>query len=297
MLRLAIPVLLTASLSHSAAFKVLCIGLGDPNHPGTGAAGNKAVQEIAAGKDFTVDAVTDMGKVTEAGLAEYRVMIWTMAWPGNFSAATQSAVQKFVESGKGLISFHVSGLTGISNPEWQWYMDLMGGGTFKGHPATRQNGTVKMEASAADHPALAGIPATWVIHEEWYSWNKSAREAANIRILATVDESTYSPGGSNMPGDHPVMWSNTRYGPHIYTAMGHEPEAFSNANMRKLLANAIPWAAKTTSTAVTPNLAPARKETPALRWDGHALRLLGAVSALDLRGRAMPATQAILPGN
>lgn len=282
--------LLTTLASQGAAFKVLCVGLGDSNHPGTGAGGNKAVVEISAGQDYTVDAVTDLGKLTDAGLAQYQVMIWTMAWPGNFPQSAKDATRKFVESGKGWIGFHVAGLTGISNPEWQWYLDWMGGGAFKGHPATRQNGTVKTDPGSTSHPALAGIPASWVIHEEWYSWNKSARGAADIKILATVDETTYNPGGSNMPGDHPILWSNTKYGPMIYCALGHEPAAYANENVRKFLSNAIPWAAKTTSSAVSPRIGlPDAGVTPVLRWDGQGLRLLRGGSGLDLRGRVLPA--------
>jgi type 1 glutamine amidotransferase len=274
-------------------FKVLCIGLPDPNHPQTGAAGIKAVQEIAMGQDYTVDAITDMGKVDDAFLAPYQVIVCVMAWQGEWPKPAQAAFEKFAEAGKGWIGFHVSGLVGISNPEWTWYQNWLGGITFKGHPGTRQTGTVKVEASAVSHPALAGVPASFSIHEEWYAWNKSPRGQPDIAILATVDETSYDPQGTGMGKDHPVMWSNTKYGPMIYTSLGHEPEAFGNAAVRKFLANAIPWAAKSSVAAVSPGLRmPAGGETPMLRWDGHRLTVSslspggsGAVAA-GLDGRS-----------
>jgi type 1 glutamine amidotransferase len=264
------------SAQANPQFKVLVLGLQDSNHPGTGAAGIKAVQEIAAGQNYTVDASTDYGKINDASLAAYQVVIFTMAWQGAMPAAAQAALQKYVESGKGWMGFHTSTLTGISSPAWAWYDTWLGGGAFKGHPATRQNGTVKLEtdAAAASHPVLQGMPASFSVHEEWYSWNKSPRGAPDIKILATVDETTYDPGGTAMGKDHPVVWSNTKYGPMIITSLCHEPEAFGNANVRKLIANAIPWLAKAGTSGVTPVLpARARAGLPVLSWDGRGLRV------------------------
>jgi type 1 glutamine amidotransferase len=220
-----------------------------------------------------VDATTDYSKVNDASLASYQVILSVMAWQGEMPAASQAAFQKFVESGKGWMGFHTSTLAGIQSPAWPWYDTWVGGITFKGHPGTRQNGTVKLEtsAAAASHPVLQGVPATFSIHEEWYAWNKSPRGAPDIQILATVDETTYDPQGTGMGADHPVLWSNTKYGPMVITSLGHEPEAFSNVNLRKLIANAIPWLAKSSTTAVSPTIRPKSAAAPVLRWDGHRL--------------------------
>lgn len=273
-------------------FKVLVLGLPDSNHPQTGAAGIKAVQELSAGQDYTVDASTDYSKVNDASLANYQVILSVMAWQGEMPAASQKSFEKFIQSGKGWMGFHTSTLAGIASPAWPWYDTWVGGITFKGHPATRMNGTVKLETSpaAASHPVLAGVPASFSIHEEWYAWNKSPRGAADIQILATVDESSYQPAGTAMGADHPVLWSNTKYGPMMLTSLGHEPEAFSNANLRKLISNAIPWLAKSSVTAVSPTLQPMRKSSPVLSWDGTRLRISetipGAASA-DVMGRLL----------
>lgn len=269
-------------------FKVLVLGLPDSNHPQTGAAGIKAVQEIAAGQDYTVDASTDYSKVNDASLANYQVILSVMAWQGEMPAAAQQSFQKFIESGKGWMGFHTSTLAGIASPAWPFYDAWLGGITFKGHPGTRQNGTVKLEtsAAAASHPVLQGMPATFSIHEEWYSWNKSPRGAPNIQILATVDETSYDPQGTGMGSDHPVIWTNTKYGPMIITSLGHEPEAFSNANLRKLIASAIPWLAKSSTTAVSPTLGAPRNASsgPSLVWDGRHLLLRSRSAGASLAG-------------
>ncbi len=279
--------------SAQAKFKVLVVGQPDDNHPQTGAAGIKAVQELAAGQDYTVDAATDLAKFTDAGLAPYSVVICVMSWPGAWPASAQAAFRKYIESGKGWMGFHVSTLAGIYPTPWPWYDTWVGGITFKGHPGARQNGTIKLETSALAHPVMAGMPASFSLHEEWYSWTTSPRGKPNISILAAVDESSYDPQGTGMGADHPVIWSNTQYGPMILTSLCHEPEAFASPNIRKLLGNAIVWAAKSNPDAVRPSLAaPAGRETPVLRWMGGRL-LFGGVGdapgpAFGADGRALP---------
>jgi type 1 glutamine amidotransferase len=277
----------------NAKFKVLVLGQPDDNHPGTGAAGIKAVQEIAAGKDYTVETTTDAGKLTDENLANYQVLMVVMGWQGAWSTAQRNAVQKFVEAGKGWMGFHVSTLAGIYTTAWPWYDTWVGLTTFKGHPGTRQNGTIKLESTALTHPVLEGVPAQFTHHDEWYSWNNSPRGKPDISILATVDESTYDPQGTAMGKDHPVIWSNTKYGPMILTSLCHEPECFSDPNVRKFITNAIPWLAKSTTTAVSP--APrAAEHAPAttLRWDGHRLRVetsvLQGAGEGDVLGRMLP---------
>jgi type 1 glutamine amidotransferase len=302
LVRAALFCLLATGLSGPAStvraqanprFKVLVLGQPDDNHPGTGAAGIKAVQEIAAGKDYTVDATTDAGKLTDDNLANYQVLMVVMGWQGAWSAAQRNAVEKFVEAGKGWMGFHVSTLAGIYTTPWPWYDAWVGLTTFKGHPGTRQNGTIKLESTALTHPVLDGIPAQFTHHEEWYSWNNSPRGKPDISILATVDESTYDPQGTGMGRDHPVIWSNTKYGPMILTSLGHEPENFTDANVRKLIANAIPWLAKSSSTVVSPTLRAAEHApAAALRWDGHRFRVetpvLRGAGEGDVLGRVLP---------
>src|SRR4051812_1290129 len=98
-IRAAISVFLALILAVTAGpraqanpkFKVLVLGLPDSNHPQTGAAGIKAVQELAAGQDYTVDASTDYSKVNDADLASYQVILSVMAWQGEMPAASQKA--------------------------------------------------------------------------------------------------------------------------------------------------------------------------------------------------------------
>lgn len=294
--------LAASALSAAAApFKVLVLGFNDSNHPNTGAAGINAIKQLAVGQEWTVDVCSGFGQFTDSYLANYQVMVWVMAAPLSVSPANQAAFENYIKAGKGFLAFHVAGLTGISNPEWKFFMDYLGGVAFKGHPSTRQNGTIKVEATS--HPAFQGITASFTVHEEWYAWNKSPRGQPDIQVLATVDETSYNPEGTRMGADHPMFWSNTKYGRMIYTGLGHEPEQYSNANVRKFLANAIPWAAGGTSTPVRFPLmgsktAGAKSGATTLVWDGRRLRVAGPsmpAEGRDAMGRLFGAAWTAIP--
>ena len=116
----------------------------------------------------------------------------------------------------------------------------MGDIRFTQYIPTFATGTVHVEAP--DHPALRGLPESFVIeNEEWYTWSRSPRP--NVHVLASVDESTYSPDTPIKMGDHPVVWSNENVkARNIYIFMGHHPELFENKVFILLFHNAILWA-------------------------------------------------------
>jgi hypothetical protein len=101
---------------------------------------------------------------------------------------------------------------------------------------------VRVEDST--HPVMKGVPSSFVVqHEEWYTWNQSPRP--NVRVLASVDESTYQPDSLiKMGGDHPVIWSNEHYkARNVYIFMGHHADLFENPTFVQIFHNAIFWAA------------------------------------------------------
>jgi uncharacterized protein len=59
-----------------------------------------------------------------------------------------------------------------------------------------------------------------------------------------VDESSYFPDTTVKMGDHPVIWTNDRVkARNVYIFMGHSPELFDDWVYRRLVKNAIFWAA------------------------------------------------------
>lgn len=124
---------------------------------------------------------------------------------------------------------------------WNWFSDFMGGIRWKNYIADFATAKVKVEDS--NHPIMKGLPKEFTIEkEEWYTYDKSPRP--NVQVIASVDESTYTPDSKIKMGDHPVIWSNKKMSArNVYIFMGHSPDLFNNATYRALFSNAIFWAA------------------------------------------------------
>ena len=124
---------------------------------------------------------------------------------------------------------------------WPWFSRFMGDIRFTQYIPTFVTGSVSLEA--ADHPAMKNLPHSFTIeNEEWYTWNQSPRP--NVHVLASVDESTYTPNTTVKMGDHPVVWSNEHVkARNIYIFMGHHAGLFDNPNFVQLFRNAIFWGA------------------------------------------------------
>jgi type 1 glutamine amidotransferase len=116
----------------------------------------------------------------------------------------------------------------------------MGSIRFDNYIASLAAGTVRVEDAA--HPCMRDVPASFTVPgEEWYTYDKSPR--SNVRVLASVDESTYAPASGIKMGDHPVVWTNERVkARNVYIFMGHGPGLFELPAFTTLFRNAILWA-------------------------------------------------------
>ena len=92
------------------------------------------------------------------------------------------------------------------------------------------------------HPVMKNVGSHFTIeNEEWYTYDKSPRP--KVRVLASVDETTYSPASAIKMGDHPVVWTNESFkARNVYIFMGHHAELFQNRAFTTLFYNAIQWA-------------------------------------------------------
>ena len=163
-----------------------------------------------------------------------------------FTPAQRDAFKRFIENGGGFVGLHAAGDN--SHAAWPWYINELIGAHFTQHTMDPQfqQATVNVEDQA--HPAAQGLPASWQHTEEWYSFEKSPRSAVH-RVLVTVDEKTYKPvgmfGKDLRMGDHPVVWWRCLgKGRVLYSALGHQAEAFADPQHRRLLGNAVAWAAR-----------------------------------------------------
>ena len=234
----------SAAQSKSAAFKVLAIAeLGGIHKPFVDAA-KIWLQKEAAADNFTIDYIENTEPIDASYLAHYRLFIQLNYPPYNWTPAAAAAFTKAIGQGSiGWIGFHHATLLGEFDgfPMWPWFSQFMGGIRFTKYIATFASATVNVEAP--NHPAMKNLPHSFTIeNEEWYTWNHSPRP--NVHVLASVDESTYSPDSPIKMGDHPVVWSNQHVkARNIYIFMGHHPELFQNKAFTTLFHNSILWAA------------------------------------------------------
>ena len=248
---LLIPALLLFALPRAHAqneksqFRVVVLAEAGGIHRPFVDAATVWLRSESAKENFAVDYIETTAPINEAFLAKYTLFIQLNYPPYGWTPAALEAFQKYIEEGRGgWIGFHHATLLGEFDgyPMWPWFSQFMGGIRFTNY--IPKFATAKVMVEDGKHPALKGVPASFVIeNEEWYTYDKSPRP--NVHVLATVDESTYSPDTqTKMNGDHPVIWCNGHVkARNIYIFMGHHPELFQNPAFTKIFSNSILWAA------------------------------------------------------
>jgi type 1 glutamine amidotransferase len=202
-----------------------------------------AKEAVADG--FTIDYIENTDKIDKAFLSQYQLFIQLNYPPYAWKPAAVDAFEDYIEQGRGgWIGFHHATLLGEFDgyPIWPWFSSFMGGIRFTKYISTFASGRVIVEDPS--HPVMKNLPRSFEIEdEEWYTYDKSPRP--NVHVLASVDESTYTPDSTIKMGDHPVVWTNDHMkARNIYIFMGHRPEHFANPAFTTLFHNAILWAAK-----------------------------------------------------
>jgi type 1 glutamine amidotransferase len=196
-------------------------------------AGLAAIQKLGTDNGFSVTATEDAGQFTTANLAQYQAVVWLSTTGDVLDANQQAAFQSYIAAGGGYVGVHAAADTEY---DWPFYGGLVGA-YFLAHPAIQQ-ATVRVED--ATNPATAHLPAAWSRTDEWYNYRANPR--ANVRVLLSLDESTYS--GGTMAGDHPITWcQNYGGGRSFYTGLGHTQESYTDPNFTRLLLGGIRIAA------------------------------------------------------
>ena len=202
------------------------------------------LDKLAADSNFTIDYIQNTDQIDDAFLSKYQLFIQLDYPPYAWKPNAVTAFQNYINQGKGgWIGFHHATLLGKFDgyPMWNWFSIFMGDIVYKNYIATFVQAKVNVEDAA--HPVMKGVPSSFIVEkEEFYTYNKSPRP--NVRVLASVDESTYTPNSDIKMGDHPVIWTNPNVkARNIYIFMGHSPILFNSEAYTTIFRNAIFWAA------------------------------------------------------
>ncbi len=151
--------------------------------------------------------------------------------------AEQKTLREFVEAGKGVVALHHSIVDYTSWP-W-WYEEVIGGKYFEKplgeHPASHYKDDVPMVVRPAhgmeNHPIVRGL-GELVTVDECY---RGMWHSPKITVLMET---------ANELNDRPVVYLGPRPGAQVvYIQLGHGPFTHQHPGYRKLVHNAIQWAA------------------------------------------------------
>lgn len=191
-------------------------------------------------------AVTDKaGAINPSTLGQFDAVIWNNISGDVLTLSQRRAFQQWLENGGAFIGVH--GSAGDPVYFWDWYADKLIGARFLSHPMEPQFQDARVAIDDPSHPVAKGLPREWVMNDEWYSFKTNPR-AAGAKVIATLDESTYSPVGMMKMdlrmGDHPIAWTNCiGKGRMFYSAIGHRPETYVEPRYVSMLEAAVDWAA------------------------------------------------------
>jgi putative heme-binding domain-containing protein len=196
--------------------------------------GLATVRELGAEGGFAVDATEDAVAFTPENLGRYRAIVFLNTSGDVLDERQKAAFRAFIEGGGGLAAVH-QGVTTLD--KWPWYVDLVGGVTFGGHPQVQ---AATCHCEVREHPATKPLPESWSWTDEWYNYRPSPR--ARSHVLVTVDETTYQ--GGTMGKDHPISWYREPGKGRVWcTGLGHRKESYGEPPLRKHLLGGIRWAA------------------------------------------------------
>ena len=189
---------------------------------------------------------TENGAVMNAEqLAKFKLVVWDNASGDPLTPDQRAAFKAWVENGGSFLGIHGAGGDPVENhghtslADWKWYVDTLIGAQFIVH-----SGIVPADIHVEDpaSPIVQGLPPVWHRSEEWYAFDASSRSKPGFHILATVNESTYSPGRATMKNDHPLIWWHcVEKGHAVYSALGHAGSMYAEPLMIQLLDNAMAW--------------------------------------------------------
>ncbi|MGQ4483975.1 ThuA domain-containing protein [Streptomyces sp. SAS_276] len=234
-------------------FKVLGLysGTYDAAHIDFEKEANVWFPQQAAANGFTYTSSTNWDLLANGGVNAYQVVLFLDDLPQ--TSAQRSGFETYMRNGGGFMGFHVSAFT-TDAASWSWYHNtFLGSGNFVSNTWGPTAVTLKVE----DHsiPPTAGLPATFTSSvSEWYSWSNDLRQNPDIKILASIDPSSFpvgtDPNQSWYSGYYPIIWTNTKY-KMLYANFGHNAmnyttntrlsSTFASPTQNQFLLNGLKW--------------------------------------------------------
>ena len=225
----SVTFLQTGAQKSSSRFKVIAFYTerNDLAHISFVHEANKWFPKMATQYNFVYDSTNDWSKLNTDFLSQYQVVLFLDTRPD--VPEQRAAFKKYMDNGGAWMGFHFAGfaLTPSEFPQnWDWYHnEFIGAGQYVSNTWRPTSAILRVEDSK--HPAMKGLPTTFKsAPNEWYKWEKDIRNNPDIKILLSIDSTSFPLGtGPKLyeiwhSGYYPVVWTNKKY-KMIYFNMGH----------------------------------------------------------------------------
>jgi hypothetical protein len=257
----------TASAQYKKPFHVIAFFTArqDAAHISFVHEANRWFSSLAVQNHFTYDSTNNWDLLDSSTLSHYQLVIFLDTRPD--SSKQRKAFEQYMNNGGAWMGFHFSAfaLTPSAYPEnWSWYhQTFLGSGQYKSNTWRPTSAVLRIEDSK--HPVTNHLPV--LFHSspnEWYRWQNDLRSNPDIKILVSIDSTSFPLGTGPKPheiwhnGYYPVVWTNKKYNM-IYFNMGHNDmdyehktnkelsQTFSSKEENQLILNAIIWLSSKTN--------------------------------------------------
>ena len=201
---------------------------------------NRWFPKIAAENNFVYDSTDNWENLNAAFLSQYKVVIFLDTRPEK--PEQRDAFKYYMDHGGAWMGFHFAGfaLTPSAFPQnWDWYHNqFIGSGQYKGNTWRPTSAFLRVEDSM--HPVTKRLPRVFKSSpSEWYSWERDLTKNDSIKILLSIDPSSFPLGtGPKLheiwhSGYYPVVWTN-KYYRMLYLNMGHNDIDYENKTYKEL---------------------------------------------------------------
>jgi TonB family protein len=196
-------------------------------------AGKTALVKLASENNFHIDITEDSTKFNDETLQVYDVIVFLNTTGNVLDEAGKTAFINFIHNKGGFAGIH--SCTDMEK-DWEWYGNMIGT-RFKDHPEVQK---AVIWITNKNHPSTKELPYKWARVDEWYNYTNDLPD--NIKVLATVDESTYEGGTAGKY--HPFCWYHEYEGGRCwYTSGGHTIESYSDPLFMNHILGGIKYAA------------------------------------------------------
>lgn len=214
-------------------------GINDPAHVSFVKEANQWFSKMSKQHQFTYDSTNDWNQMNSGFLSKYDLVVFLDTRPD--SLPQRKAFQNYIENGGAWLGFHFCAfaLTPSAYPQnWDWYhTTFLGSGQYKSNTWRPTSAVLKVDQS---HPITKDLPEKFTSSpNEWYCWENDLRENPDIKILTTIDSSSFPLGTGPKPheiwhsGYFPVVWTNTKY-KMVYINMGHNDIDYDSGSNKEL---------------------------------------------------------------